>query len=332
MKLAKIQLYSDAITGALLRTLFEFVVFFVIYFLLLGRNTNIESAIVFFGGFFIFAVFVIPVQVRFDYLKRFTAGHGGAEKNTHKNLLGKIILANVWLDALKPMLIIGLPGALISPLVIAFLQPAPWPTVVSFLSVLTLAVVGVTVKSFPEMLSSANNRLAVNFPEQTPPSLDQYMFSRHIVPWSGPVVLVSLVISFKYSQEVLFIYNTIPCVNAALSIGLICYLFCLWMWYESYTQARIEVKFSGFSKLRGYSLRLRRVVLLIHGMAFLAIVLVGFIGYLFFASGFSPTVYILSCTAWGFLGGVAGNIAGIQSALAERSPQNTLADQSKISS
>lgn len=320
----KEEINLESLINALLRMVIEFLILFVIYFWLLGTNTNLQNSWLFFTVSFVLMVTIIPVQVQFELILKYAFNWKKcfeAEK-AHKVMIeckeatsSPALLSNLWESAFK----LAFPGVLVGTVSLViyhyFFQHVIWLEIV-IIGFVSLAFI------FPLVLL-LNKRylfpacLFISSEQHKSPreylAVDDYFFYHHILPWLPITLLTSGLLTYKMTAETLFAKATLDVFTIAMYATSTSYATLLWTWHASKGQAKVELKMKLFDNEKVDKITSNDFYFLIHCIAVCVLLLTIAIGYVFFDDGFPQLFAIICIVSFAVLSGALGNILGVVS-------------------
>ena len=322
----KNEMNVESLTNALVRLVVEFFVLFLIYFWVLGANTNLQNSWFFLTVSFFLMVSVVPVQVQYELILKYAGNwrkcfeeKGRGIKKIECDELNVSVppLSNIWSSAYHmtlPFSLLGAVGFVIYHYY--FNMSLIWLEIVAIVLVAIACIVPLVISLnkrclFPAcfFLSSGQaNSIRVSQSE------DDYFFYHHILPWLPITTLTSGLLAFKMSEETLFASASLDVFTTATYVTSTSYVTLLWMWNESKNQTKIEQEMKFFDSEKVKNITSNELFFLIHSVATGVLCLSLAIGYLFFEDGFSQGFIIIYIIIIAMLSGAFGNILGVVSA------------------
>lgn len=307
------ELHIEAMINALVRMVIEFAVLFLLYFWVLGRNTNLDTSWLFFSAFYALCVFVVPVQVQYElagkYADKWQSGAGSNAAYPDRSCVNN---PNMWLVLLPyslPLAVIGAVG--MSLYQISFFSPT-WLLIailaaVSIFTVLPLVVLMNNRCLNILYLNSLRGNALVRHRQRN----DDYYFTRHVFPWLPVTLITTIMILYKMSEESLFATGNLDILESAMYVGSSCFAICLWMFTESVSQTRVDLKFNAFQPQPGDSMSSSDLLFLLHGLVAAVVGITYLTGYWFWPEGFSQWVLICLGAIMVSVSGAVANIVGV---------------------
>jgi hypothetical protein len=281
----------------------EFFLLFVIYFWLLGTNTNLENSWMFFAVSFVLMVSVVPAQVQFELILKYAdkwkeyfdkQTSGGELIESDESGMFNYPSSNIWRSAFQ----LTLPGSLLGggTLIVYhyFFKHVIWLeiVVIGFVAITIIVPLVLVLNKrclFPACFYLSNNQGQL---VESSRSIDDYFFEHHILPWLPITLLSSGLLTFKMTEESLFSTGSLDVLSTAMFTVSICYITLLSMWYESKGQAKAEQKIKLFDSDRTGEITSEEFFFLTHGAALGGLLLTIAIGYVFVDGGFSQCIAI----------------------------------------
>ncbi|MFT5757712.1 MAG: putative Mn2+ efflux pump MntP [Alteromonadaceae bacterium] len=318
----KDEINLESLINVLVRLVVEFLLLFLIYFWLLGTNTNLQNSWMFFTVSFVLMVSVVPVQVQFELILKY-ADNWKKYVDNEKSIAQMIeydetsmfnyASPNIWKSAFQ----LTLPGSLLGAgsLVVYhyFFKHVIWLEIVVIgfiaISIIVPLVLALNKRClFPACFYLSNNP---DRSVETSGSIDDYFFGHHILPWLPITLLTSGLLTYKMTEETLFSTGSLDVFTTAMYTVSMCYITLLWMWYESKCQAKVEHKMKLFDSESTGKVTSEEFFFLTHGVALGVLILSLAIGYIFFSDGFSSWFAIIYIPIVTMMAGALGNVLGV---------------------
>ncbi len=310
------ELRYEAMWEGVIRLVIEFSILYAIFFIVLGRNTNIDSANVFYIGFFFIVVFLIPLEVVNNLRAKLLFGANDQQLPNHKveNSESLEILRNPWESLLPYTVVIAIAGSLFYYFSSDFFMDYPaWVFASIFLAITMISVLlliyfldwGYFTHLY-RLLDGEEKNLYVKHEE-----IGEYYVMRHILPWGMIIVALSFVVAYKTYQEMLFSFGTLSVSDTAFSVGSTCFVVGIWLWHESKLQAQADIALGVVRADHSESLSHSDLFFCFSAISMVSIGVVFLFGFLFQAEGFSLTIAIGLHMLLAVISGFCGNILGV---------------------
>ena len=309
-------LKSEALWEAVIRLVVEFTILYVIFFFLLGRNTNLDNEAIFFMGFFFIAVLIVPLELAFSIRKKILEQ---SSTNTSSESQGVVegrldTYRDPWQLLLPYSLITAVVGAAVCYFIPGLIGDASiFLKLFVLLTITTLAILPLVYllnkQYFTPLFERVMSGGLQDYVKQE--KTDNYYVINHMLPWGIIVCVLSFMVAYKNYEELLFSAGSISVSAMAFSVASTCFAISLWLWHESHTQTQQDLSLGLVQAESSDSLSSSDLFFCFPALSAAITGLILLLGFIFHIEEVPFTVAVIVHMVFTVASGVCGNILGV---------------------